>query len=297
MIGLFGADGAKLPMVYRGLTLNDPADDPKDTYEVWQALVDPEHGSVAEPKSERDGSEIYRPKKQRGLIRVTGAVKAPTAGELFDKTEALRAAFDPVNAYLADLASTSDVGFLPFTFSRPTADLANYPSGLKDLQYYARSLALPVTRITKSDGLAARFAVVMECADPRAYAQSATSASRSNAGSKAMDNTLASYASWPTVTITLTGAGTDVIQLERVAAADTSALQLDLGSCSSGDVIVVDMERRYVTKNGAAAMDLVVTAQADYWDLFPAESQTLNVTNVSGTLAGTVAVSWVKAFA
>lgn len=297
MIGLFKENGDKLPITYRGLTLNDPADDPKDTFEVWLALVDPEHSSIAEPKSERDGSEIYRPKKQRGIIRITGGVKAPTAGELFDKIEDLRAAFDPVNAYMADLASTVDIGFMPLEFSRPTADTANYASGLKDLQYYARSLALPVTRVSKNDGKAARFAIVMECADPRAYSQTASSAQRTNAGAITVDNTLASYYSYPTITITLSGA-TGVIELERVAALDTSALQLDLTGLVAGDVVVVNMESQSVTLNGAAAMDLVVVDQADWWELYGAESQTVNVTNISGTaLAGTVSVAWVKAFA
>lgn len=297
MIALFDKDGAKLSISYRSLVLNDATDSPSDTYEVWQAMIDAEHGAIAEPKSERDGSEIYRPKKQRRIIRIEGAVKAPTAGELFDKAEALAAAFDPVNAYLADLDSTSDVGFLPLTFSRPTADTTNYATGLKLLQYYARPLAIPITRITKKDGKAARFAVLMECADPRAYARSASTASRTDSGALTLDNTLASYSSYPIITVTLSDV-TGVVEFERVANKDTSAVQIDFTGLAIGDEVVIDMERRYVTLNGSAAMDLVVVDEAAWWEIFGDESQTLNVTDISGdTLSGDVEVSWVKAFA
>lgn len=295
MIGLFDKDGNKLSITYRSLVLNNNADDPNDTYEVWAALIDAEHASVAEPKSQRDGSEIYRPKKQRRVIRISGAVKAPTTGELFDKIEALSAAFDPVNAYFADDA-TEDVGFLPMTFSRPTADTTNYSNGLKPLQFYARPLAIPVTRITKNDGKAAKFAVLMECADPRAYLQTSESVQRDDAGALAMDNTLASYMSWPTLTITLAGLS-GVVKFERDSDHDTRNVRLDLSTCSAADEIVVDMELRTVTLNGDDAMDLVVSGFGDFWWMPPAEESTLNVVNVSGnSFDGTAEVSWRQAF-
>lgn len=293
MIALFDKNGDKLPVVYRGLTLNNPNDDTNDTYELTSVLIDAEHTSVSEVKAQRDGSEIYRPRKSRRLIRLNGAIKKPTMGALFDAIEDLNAAFDPVNAYFGD-SSEEDKGFLALTFSRPTDDTGNYASSKKDLQYYARPLAIPVTHISKHDGKAARFVVMLECADPRAYAQAASTASRSNAGALTIDNSLASYSCWPTLTITLTNTGSDVVTFQRVSTHDTRTIRLDLGSCTTSDVIVVDMELRTVTKNGVNAMDLVVSG--DYWWLDP-ESQTLNVANVSGTLAGTVAVGWRKAFA
>lgn len=294
MIGLFKQNGAKLPITYRGLTLNDPNDDPKDTFEVWNAMVDAEHAAIAEPKMQRDGSEIYRPRKQRRLIRLTGAIKAVTAGALYDKMELLAEAFDPVNAFLED-ESEVDVGFLPFQFSRPTDDTANFPSGLKDLEYYARPLAIPVTRVTKNDGKSAEFAALLECADPRGYARADSTIQVVNAGSTALDNSLATYSSWPVLTVTLSGAS-GVIRFERTWSGGSKHLDLDLSALVATDVVIVDMEQRTIELNGASAMDLY--DGGDFWWVPWGESATFTVSTVSGTaFAGTAQVLWRKAFA
>ena len=294
MIALYDNSGARLPIAYRGLTLNDPTEtDPMNTTEVWAALVDAEHGALSESRPQRDGSEIYRPRKQRRLIRLTGAIKRSTMGALFDAAEELSAAFDPVNAYEAD-TSDYDKGFLALTFSRPTDDSANYPSGLKDLQYYARPLAIPVTQLTKNDGLAVRYEVLMECADPRAYAQNSSSANRNDAGTLNINNSLASYASWPTISIAIATAS-GVVDFELASDNWTKTIRLDLTGIAG--TVTVDPELRTVKDDGVDAMG-ILSSPAEWWWIPPAETSVLTVANVSGNaFDGTTTVTWHKAFA
>ncbi len=293
MIPLFDKDGNKLEVAYRSLTLNDPDDAVDETYELHSILVDAEHTALSEIKANRDGSEIYRPRKARRILRINGAVKAKTVGKLWDMVETLNQTFDPVNAYNADTATT-DKGFLALTFSRPTDDTANYASGLKALQYYARPIAIPATRWAKGDGWAMRFRILMECADPRAYAQSLSSANRTNAGTIAIDNTLASYASWPTVSISVSTVQDAVIDIKREGTYDTRTLRIDLDGFDD-DTLVIDMEAKTVEDQNGSAMNRVVSG--DYFWIPENESSDVTITNVSGTFDGTVTVQWRKAFA
>jgi hypothetical protein len=287
-------DKTRLAMAYNGLTLNNPADDPDDTYEVNVLAVDDQWDALMEPKVQTHGMEGYRPRKVSTVIRVEGIVRAPSMGKLFDKVLALNAAFDMVNAYIADSSATRQRGFLAFTGSMPTADETNYTNKLIPVQYFVRSIKKPVSRTSQYEGTNARFSLLLQAADPRLYHQSLSSASRANAGALTLTNTLATFPSWPTVTITLTGAGTQIVSLS-LAGPTTKDLRVDLSGIASGHVIVIDMEHQQITDDGTVNMALLGTVK-QWWDMND-YANVLTVANISGTLAGTVAVSWRRAFA
>lgn len=273
-------------MAYRSLTIND------DDYPVDAVAITHTFDSVTEPKAQRDGMEAYESHKINALIRIDGFIRGTSVADMHDKIEALNAAFDPVVATEAD-DSDFDIGFWPFTFSVPTANTDDYATGLIPMQYYARAMQLPVDRVSKFEGHSTPYTILLMAIDPRRYLQTTESEVRTNAGAMTLDNSLAKFSSWPTVTIALTGAGQSKLTLQRVADADTRSLVLNLSSYGNGDEIVIDMERRQITVDGASAMGS--WDSGDFWWLAP-ESQTLNVTNTTGTLAGTVTVEWRRAF-
>jgi hypothetical protein len=136
--------------------------------------------------------------------------------------------------------------------------------------------------------------MILQAADPRIYFDTEQDEIRSNAGALAIDNSLAGFPSWPTVTITLTGAGSQRVGLTRTHDSDAPKLVVDLTGIASGHVIEIDMDRHTITDNGTPAPQLYYSG--DWWDL-PADTCTVTVSNETGTLAGSVEVEWYRAIA
>lgn len=290
MIGIYDDGGDRLAMAYRSLTIND------ESYPVSSVVVDHRYDSVTEPKPQADGMEAYAVRRLVAMIRADGVVKADSVADLHDKVEALNAAFDPVLAFDEDTA-TRDIGFLPFTFSVPTADDTGYPTGLKPLQYYVRSTAIPVPRISKFEGDGAHFTLLLQAVDPRRYLQTLTSVDlfhtpggTPDSASVAVDNSLASYSSWPTITMVMSGFGHTAFYVDHDESG-VDPLVLDLSSLVATDVVTIDMQAREVLVDGASRMDLVVSG-----DFFPIRPGTQNVE--SGWMAGVTScvMSYRRAF-
>ena len=290
MIGIY-KDGVtkrgdtRLTMAYRGLTINS------DSYPVSIVAVSHSFDAVLEPKVGRDGMEGYEAHKMSTLVRIEGMVKADNLAALHDRIEILNAAFDPVISTENDTADV-DIGYMPFTFSVPTADTANYASGLIPMQYYGRSLQLPVSRISKFEGNEVQFGIILQCIDPRRYLQTGEDEIRTGVGDIVVANSLASYSSWPIVTIVCT-TSTGILSLRRVSSNDDRTLFLDL-SVQDGKTIIVDMNRREILVDGIVNM-IPNTPGGDYWWIAPG-TNTITVANFTGLFTGTVEVDWTRAF-
>lgn len=280
----------RLSIAYNGLTLNNTADPLDDRYECDIVAVDEQYDGVIEPKTTTHGLESYEVRKMVTMIQIEGVIRAPSLGKLYDKVRDLNEAFDPILAQIADSSATRNIGYLPLTFSSPTLDTANYASGLIPMKYDVRSVRRPVSRSSQFEGLTCRFTLVLQAADPRAYFQTAQSAQRTNAGDITVNNSLASFPSWPTVTIDLSGGTSQVVSL---AIAGGNTLKVDLTGLTSADTVVIDMENHEILLNGT--IDMSLYNDGLWWEL-PAASKVVTVANVSGTLAGTVAVAWERAF-
>jgi hypothetical protein len=278
----------RIPFTYRGLQINN------DTYEIDQVAISTAYDAVTEPRAQADGLEAYDPKKIQTMIQSKGVIRATSLAALHDAIDDLNVAFDPaLSKYPNPSSDPESDGFVEFYFDYPTADTAHYATGLIPMFYRVRPLELPVQISSRFSGLSTMFSLSLLAADPRRYWQTVSSASRTNGGSLTADNTLATYFSFPAIQITLAAAGPASLFLTRPSNnyfRDSETLTLNLSSCSSGDVIDVDMENRAIFKNGVAVPSLY--SSGNFWALAPATSHGLSV----GTFTGTVEVAWRRAF-
>lgn len=288
MLALYdGASPAvRLAVTYNAYTANDPADNESDTTEInsWtsKTLID----FVADGRQDKDGLEAHAPRKQGRIYVMSGVMRSPTAAKLWDRIKLVAATFDPV---LVQRANPTVNGFIPLDFSVPTEDTATYASGLVPSRYYARPKgALDIGYDPAKYGNAAPFSLEMLLADERRYLQTASSHSQSSA-SMTLANPKADYPSWPTVTITASGAGSAAWTI--VKGGDIAALTLDLSGLVNTDVVVVDMEHKSITKNGISTPSLKT---AGGWFDLDAGNQTIAVLNLTNL---TVSLAWRPAFA
>ena len=281
-IGLHTATGTRLPILFNGYTLNNPADTQYPAASDCQ--IDTVAGStsfdyVSEVNQQRDGLEFYWPRRISRVETMRGVLRAPSDAELHDKIGALVEAMDPVQ-----IAHDNDPGhddprnvFLPLDFSTPTADITNYPTGLVPSRYYALPIKLPDPIIDRTTGFAALFDISFLIRDPRRYAQALTTVQ----GSVTSDNSLAGVCCTPTLTVTMSSAGNAAFTVANTTVKDgAKSLVLDLSGCVNHDVVVVDFDRRSITKNGASFMSAYVSGS--YWHIDPA-SNVIAFTNTGGT--------------
>lgn len=274
----------RLAHTYNGLTLNNPADPTTDTYEINRITPRTDIQSIIEPHQGREGSEAWGARKTGRLFRVDGVIRAPTLAKLHDKIKALAEAFDPDKA---TLENPDAQGFLPYDFSVPTTDTATYASGLVPSRYLVRAIHLPEPTIDYGHGYSAAYTIDLFARDPRRYLQTAETF---GAASGDADNTAADYRSFPSVTITMSGAGNVAATLTNSTVGN--ALVLDLSDLVDNDVVVVDMEQKFITLNGTGTMSLYVSG--DYWWMSPGEENALALTNSEGIESWLV--SWRPAF-
>lgn len=300
MIGLYGGTsgprggGARLAVTYNGLTLNNPSDtlvgaSGPDTYELNTAVGSTSLDYLSEVNQQRDGLEVYPFRKVSRIETVRGVVRAPSQAKLHDKIKALANAFDPAKiAHDNDPTGANPNNmFLAFDFSVPTLDTANYATGLVPSRYYALPFRIPDPVIDNSTGFAAFFDLIMLMRDPRRYWQTLTT----QAGAATIDNSLADYMSWPTLAITMTGAGSATYSVTNTTTLHGAlALVLDLSNCLNGDVVTVDFERSKITRtrSGVVTDRPSYYVSGDYFHMDPVASNAIayaNTTNTSSSLS------------
>ena len=282
----------RLPIVYAGnasITLNDPNSPITDTYELEDLSFSPTVEGVMENKQGRDGMEAFEVFRAALMLRLAGFVKAPTIAALHDKAGALAYAFEPT--LLSRRTAGSSLGFATLSFDSPTSDLVTYPSGLVPSFYRARAIEPVVFGATKYDGLSMAFTIDLLMRDPFRYY--AVQSVRSGQG--AMDNMKGELPSWPILTVVMSGAGNPDVYFENEGAfGGVKSLHLDLSSCVNGDVIVVDMERRTIKKNGALAMSMYVSG--NYWMIEPKNNTQVFDRGVDPNIVSST-VTWYPVFA
>ncbi len=276
MIPLFGLDGeTRSTLTYNGLSLNVAVANRSPIYRVDMATPTSILDAVQEMHPTGDGSEVYGARKIAKVYKLDGVVRGDNMAQLCDRIEALAKAFDPAKA---SHENASSEGFLAFDFSVPTEDTTNYATGLIPSRYYARSQLCVEPAFTAYLGLAAPFRIQLLMRDPRRYLQTETT----QAGAGTIDNSLADYRSWPTITITMAGAGSATYKvMNTTALSGGKSVTLDLSGCVNTDVVVIDMEHKKVTKNGVETPSLVVSGAGTTWDMEiePVASNAISITN------------------
>ena len=291
--GAIDAPENRLAIVYAGnasITLNDPASPTDDSMFLDDIAVSPITDAVMENKQGKDGMEAYQVFKNGLMIRMHGIIKAPTQARLFDKAEALAYAFDP--ALLSRRFSPSSLGFRSLAFSVPTEDTVTFPSGLMPSQYFARAMDPVHFARSTFEGYNAPFEIDLIVRDPRRYLQTL----RQKFDNGAMDNLVADYPSWPMLTIVMTAAGNAAAGFQNAGSlGGAKTLTLNLSGLAASDVVVVDMERRLIKRNGITDMSLYVSG--DYWMIEPQNNtQSFNFINSGGISQSNTHVDWYPAF-
>lgn len=267
---------------YNGLTVNQRVGGSnKDIIEVNAVSTRTTIESIRERREYESGLEAYGAFKRGKILVLQGVVRGATHGALYDRIEEMAAAFDP-DAVTRDNPDT--FGFLPLDFSVPTADTANFPTGLMPCRYYARAEEAFEPPWSQYAGVAAPYSLPLMAADPRRYLQAASSLT----GAGVADNSIATVWSWPVLTIVMTGAGSATFQIGNTEA--VGSLTLKLSERINGDSVAVDMERRSIKVNGVDTPSLYVAG--DFWHMEPG-SNTITVTN---TTNASPTLTWRSAF-
>lgn len=283
MIPLFdaAASPARNPLSYNGLTYNTLiGSSEKDIIEVNFSSATSVIATTQESRETTDGLEVYAAYKRAKRIVQGGLVRASSKGALFDRLEELAAAFDPA---LVSRNNSTTAGFLPLDFNVPTADTATYPAGVIPCRYYLRAEEAVEPPQRLKQGLTVPFRIVLLAKDPRRYLQ-AESTVAVNSASVVASNPKADYPSWPTLTLTMAGAGAVSFQIDK-SGDSIDPLTMDLSGLVSGDSVVVDMEHRTIKVNDLDRRDIYVSG--GWFDLDPGNNTvtTNDLTNVTASLA------------
>lgn len=176
MIGIFDDDGNRLAITFNSpvgsnLVLNNPADPEDDTYQVNTVSIAEQLDFVSDPHPNRDGLEVYAPRKVQKLLVIEGVIHAPTLAKLFDKKHDLVWHTDPALAVHA-------VGPAYITreldFYRPTTDTTNFPTGLMHLVYKVQARTVHFPTSSMYTGNSCLFRLEFMVPDPLCYAYSST---------------------------------------------------------------------------------------------------------------------------
>jgi hypothetical protein len=283
MIGIFDDDGNRLAVTYNGLTFNNPNDSADETYELNSAGVFPSYDQTLDSDPATDGSEVGPVKRTLLTVQLAGVIRSTSIAGLFEKQRALIEALDPG---LLSYKDETDHGVQALDFKTPTTDTSNYPTGLVASRYLARPRGGVWPVVSEYTGTSAFFSV--ELIVPSAIRISQSVSSLSGAGT--LDNSLADAPYWPTVTITMAGAGSATYTITRTGTYSTKSIVLDLSGRSNGQIVTIDMKNKRVLLGSAETTTLYVSG--DWWEIEP-NSQTIGLAN---TTNATTSTAWRRAW-
>ena len=200
-----------------------------------------------------DAADVYYGARR---IAIDASVFGTTRGDTFDRLEDFAYAFDPVIAYNAD---TANIGFLPFQFYQPTADISTwstsaFPSGIP-LQFYARPMTPAKWSVSRDNsggvaglGLSIRVSSVLLARDPRKYLQTSIQSDITTATQTATYR--GNYQSWPVITFSMSAAGNSA----TIIAIAGGSVQINLATTTSGTYTL-----DYATRTIKNSSDVLVT--------------------------------------
>jgi hypothetical protein len=274
MIAIFNDNNERLPITYNSdLVINEPiAGNKQHLYEVNVVLVRDVFSGINEPRPTGDGTEAFSVRKAAKLIRIDGIIRAPTLAALSDMNARLRTEFDPSLLAKNDLTGH---GFAPLEFTVLAA------AGNQESYVLTRPVANPDYLFDQYLGKNAPFRLELFCSDPRRYLQTATATPFTGSQSLVITNT-GNYPSIPTISITMSGVGSDNYGLLNTLYDPDGSVRMDLTGMVNGDVIRVYPDEKIVTRNGIRYDHIV--ANTTNWNLMVQPgAQTFQVT--SGTNA------------
>ena len=277
MIGLFDTSGKRLSVTYNGLTLNNPADVKNNTYLIDTVVPATQFDTITDPSPGTDGMEAYNVYKAARMLTLMGTIHAPDIATYYDKVKLLALTFDPAKITHENTGG----GFLKMTFSVPTTDTTNYPTGLVPSFYYARPRSIPEPIDSVVTGYGQKYKIDLLLVDPNRYYQTQTVL----AGAGTITNTLADYRSAPTVTITMAGAGSATYTYNLQNTLDgTQSIVLNLSAAVLNDVYTIDVANKRVLKNSVDTPSVYVSGT---YPIVEPGTNTVTITNITNATTST----------
>lgn len=285
MIGIYDDNRkTRLAIAYNGVALNtltlSGAGVPAYRYGTITEVIGTRTAMdyMSEPNQWTDGLELYGMRKTSRIIVLRGFTYGRDISEVYDNIKALASATDP--SKIAFYNATDY--FLPLTFSTPTRDTANYASGLATSQY----IGIPIRMIepqmsVAGDGLSAAWELNLLLREPKRFLQTVTTVS----GAATSNNSKADERSWPTVTFSLSGAGSSTFTISNTSSTQgTMSLVLNLSGYSSGSW-TVNFRDRVISQGSTVRPD--VYASGDWFEVEPGNN-IIAYTNTTNTSSRTL---------
>lgn len=273
MIGIFAADGiTRNAVAYNGVSLNtltNSAAGAKSTrsgYTVEVVAPRTAMDYVSEPNQWENMMELYGLRKNSRILVVRGFIYSTTQADLYDKVKALAAATDPSRIVFQNPSDP----FLALTFTTPSAggDVAS--------QYNVLPIRMvEPTLASVGDGRAVPYEIDFLMREPKRFTQATTTVTGATTTTSAGDDT-----SWPTVTFTLSGAGSASFTITNTATYQgAKSLVLDLSAETTGNW-VIDFKNKTITRSGTSRY--AVYKSGDWFQIEPGLN-TISYTNTTNT--------------
>jgi len=251
----------------------------------------PNYRDLRDPYHLAQGGALGRVHKGVLALVAEGRIEVPNATQLAsmsDKVRAMRAAFDPYQAYLD---STVTDGAYPLDYTERTTDTATYPTGRILLMRYMRPNLQPTFEERLTDRTQQPWSVVLIAADPREYEQTEQTLALTIGSPSGNVVNRGTTPAPVKVTIVMSGAGASNFTITRGGV----AFILDLSTMIASDSVVVVMETsapygagRRITKNGTDAFSLKTSA-VNTWLDGPVGTTDFTITNTTGITSCTLA--------
>ena len=275
------------------LILNNSADDLQNTYDVEDVSIQPTWDEMVEPHPDRDGSSAGFPRELQKILIIRGWIRGTSQALVNDKVNAMLRAFNPVLNYLDD-SSDIDRGFTALKFNVPTTDTTNWPSGLIAVQYYVRPIQSPIPVVTRFGDLNARFNIVLRAVDPRCYEQTGQTANRTGSGTITCNNSLATYPSYPIVTVAITTAPTADFTIYNGTDSNVF-LSFNHSNVNASKTYTIDCQAKTVVDELGADATSILKSNSQFFTIAHAASNTIHASSNTPSNA-VITVQWTRAF-
>lgn len=283
MISIFDDAGERLEISWNGINFNSP---------TLGRLATPagkriDHVGFSTPTNFHSeaindlvknggGLELYNPLVGTRVLNLRGSMRAESESELMSQIVTMQRLFHPL--YLQSVLGLNEAGTLvwpppsglpdwvrakPLTFTRQmpkSTDPTNHPDGLFELQYHVLPLQLPdPQRMDVQQGIGADFEAQFLIADGgRSFDQT----ERTEIGDQTMAWVWGQAPVWPSIEITMDGAGSATCTITTSTGHMGTALVLDLSALSSTDTVRIDTKTRTIYVNDI--YDMSVFGSGDY---------------------------------
>lgn len=285
---------------YRGFALNTVT---SGTGCLLEQMLLPGVSAVGytEKRARADGTDAGDVYQGARRFTLRGTIYGATRGALFDQYRAIIAAFTATRSYDDDADA---LGYQPFTFSSPTADTANFPSGAIDLFINIRPLAQPSFEINRDTtggdkGGGLPWSVPVEARDPRFYV--ATPVEVALTGATSGSGTMTNRGNYPTRAEVIVVSNAATAQTLHLVAGDAD-VTITVPSLADGpSTITLGSDPKVVTLdylgNQTYRPDLISwAAQRSYPTLAPGDNA-YSWTLSSAQLASGSLIRYYEAFA